>query len=99
VRKGVFPKILVNDVRNLPIRCIDFDKPAEKERHDELVALVDMMLELNNQLASLENTPSDKQDELHIEIKRTDAEIDEKVYELYGITEEEQQIIETSMYK
>jgi len=53
VRKGVFPKILVNDVRNLPIRCIDFDKPAEKERHDELVALVDRILELNRELRAL----------------------------------------------
>ena len=31
------------------------------------------------------------------EIKKLDAEIDEEVYKLYGITEEEQKIIEDSL--
>jgi type I restriction-modification system DNA methylase subunit len=95
VRKGVFPKILVNDVRNLPIRCIDFDKPAEKKKHDELVALADTMLELNNQVAFSENIPSDKQDELSLEIERKDVEINEKVYELYDLTGDEIEIVES----
>ena len=37
-----------------------------------------------------------ERDELFREIKRTDAEIDQKVYELYGLTEEERQTIEAS---
>ena len=34
-------------------------------------------------------------DELLEEIKRTNAEIDQEVYELYGLTPEEREIIET----
>ena len=38
-----------------------------------------------------------ERDELLQEIERTDAEIDQKVYDLYGLTEEEKQIIEASL--
>ena len=38
-----------------------------------------------------------EREELLREIKRTDAEIDRKVYELYGLTEEEKQVIEASL--
>ena len=38
-----------------------------------------------------------ERDELLREIKRTDAEIDQKVYKLYGLNEEERQIIEASL--
>ena len=80
-----------------PIRRIDFDNPVEKKMHDDLVALVDKMLELNKRLAPIRNTSSGERDELLQEIERTDAEINQKVYELYGLTEKEIQIIETSL--
>ncbi len=62
--------------------------------HDDLVALVDRMLELNKRLAPIRDTPSSEREELLREIKRTDAEIDQKVYELYGLTEEEMAVVE-----
>jgi len=34
-----------------------------------------------------------EREELLREIERTDAEIDQKVYDLYGLTEEEKQIL------
>ena len=55
------------------------------------------MLELNKRLAPIRNTPSSEQEELLREIKRADSDIDQKVYELYGLTEEERQIIEASL--
>lgn len=55
------------------------------------------MLELNKRLAPIRDTSSGEREELLREIKRTDAEIDQKVYELYGLTEEERQIIESSL--
>ena len=58
--------------------------------HDDLVAQVDKMLELNKSLAPIRSTPCDKRDELLREINRTDNEIDNLVYDLYGLTEEEQ---------
>ena len=38
-----------------------------------------------------------ERDELVREIGRIDAEIDQKVYDLYGLTEEERHVIEASL--
>ena len=81
----------------LPIRRIDFENPADKKLHDDLVALVDRMLELNKRLAPIRNTSFGERAELLPEIKSTDTQIDQKVNELYGLTEEEKQVIETSL--
>jgi hypothetical protein len=62
--------------------------------HDDLVALVEKMLELNRRLAPIRNTPCNERDELLREINRTDKEIDNLVYALYGLTEEERKIVE-----
>lgn len=64
-----------------------------------MVALVDRVLELNKRLAPIRDTYGYERDELLSEIKRTDAEIDQKVYELYGLTEEEKQVVEASLAK
>jgi hypothetical protein len=81
-------------IEKLPIRCIDFANPNEKKMHDDLVALVDRMLELNKRLTPLRNTSCNERDELLRQIKRTDDEIDNLVYNLYGLTEEERKIVE-----
>jgi hypothetical protein len=80
-------------IEQLPIRPINFSDPADKARHDKIVELVDRMLELNNQKHSGKLAPS-QVDRADREIAATDAEIDNLVYELYGITEEERKIIE-----
>jgi hypothetical protein len=38
-----------------------------------------------------------EREELLREIKRTDVQMDQKVYELYGLTEEEREVIEASV--
>jgi len=80
-------------VTQLPIRTIDFSDPADKARHDRMVALVERMLELNKQKHSGKLAPSELE-RLEREIAATDAAIDELVYELYGITKDERKIIE-----
>lgn len=64
--------------------------------HDKLVALVERMLELNKRLAPIRNTPCNERDELMHEIRLTDRQIDNLVYDLYGLTEEERKIVEES---
>ena len=82
-------------IEQLPIRPINFSNPADKARHDKMVKLVDRMLELNKQKHSGKLAPS-QVERLDREIASTDAEIDELVYELYGITDEERKIIENA---
>jgi len=78
----------------LPLPPLDFNNPREKKLHDDLVALVDKMLELNKRLAPIRNTYCNERDELLREIERTDKEIDNLVYALYGLTKDERQIVE-----
>ncbi|MFZ0962403.1 MAG: hypothetical protein WAO35_16010 [Terriglobia bacterium] len=58
-----------------------------------MVELVDRMLELNKQEHSGKLAPS-QVERVDREIGATDAEIDDLVYDLYGITEEERKVIE-----
>ena len=95
--KKLFPQINQSHILGLPIRRIDFENPADKKMHDDLVALVDRMLELQKRLTPVRTTPSSEQEDLLREIERADAAIDQKVYELYGITESEKEIIESSL--
>jgi type I restriction-modification system DNA methylase subunit len=80
-------------VERLPFRPINFSDPADKARHDKMVALVERMLELNKKRHSGKLAPSEL-DHVEREIAATDAEIDNLVYELYGITDKERKIVE-----
>ena len=76
----------------LPIRSIDFSDPADKAHHDKMVRLVEQMFALHRQLAAAKN-PNDKTN-FQREIEATDRQIDQLVYELYGLAEEEIGIVE-----
>jgi type I restriction-modification system DNA methylase subunit len=79
-------------INKLPIRTLDFNNPAGKTVHDKLDSLVDRMIELNKKKSAL--PPSAERDKIEREIAITDEKIDDIVYGLYGITEEERKIIE-----
>ena len=59
-------------------------------RHDKMVSLVERMLELHKRNP---RTPQEKES-LAREVESTDRAIDELVYQLYGLTEEEIRILE-----
>ncbi|MGH9736813.1 MAG: TaqI-like C-terminal specificity domain-containing protein, partial [Candidatus Acidiferrales bacterium] len=80
-------------IRGAPIVVPDMSVPTDKARHDRIVALVEKMLELNKKKHSGKLAPSEL-DRLEREIAATDAQIDDLVYELYGITAEERKIVE-----
>jgi type I restriction-modification system DNA methylase subunit len=76
----------------LPIRIINLSDTDDKARHDRMVTLVEQMLSLHRQLATAK-TP-DEEIRLQRQIDATDQQIDRLVYELYGLTEKEIQIVE-----
>jgi hypothetical protein len=76
----------------IPIRAIDFTKPQDKARHDRMVALVEKMLALHQQLPAAHTTHD--RDLIQRQIDATDRAIDTLVYELYGLTAEEIKIVE-----
>jgi len=87
-----FQKILIKDCKRLPIHPINFSDPADKSLYDRMVSLVDQMLNLNRQFAKAA-LPQDR-DMLHRQIEATDRQIDQLVYKLYDLTEEEIKIVE-----
>ena len=91
-QKGLFPKILVSDLRKLPIRPIDFSNKADKARHDRMVELVQAMLDLNKRLDTAKT--HDEKKLIERRITATDTEIDRLVYDLYGLSDEEIAIVE-----
>ena len=76
----------------LPIRTIDFTNSAEKARHDKMVALVTQILELHKSKAKAKTQT--EADVYERQIKSVDEKIDELVYDLYGLTQEEIKIVE-----
>ncbi|MFO7665709.1 MAG: TaqI-like C-terminal specificity domain-containing protein, partial [Desulfobacterales bacterium] len=93
-QKGLFPKVLVSDLNKLPIRTINFGDPADVARHDQMVSLVEQMLELNKKLA--ESKVPQTKEMLGRQIESTDRQIDDLVYKLYDLTDEEIKIVESA---
>ena len=80
------------DLVKLPIRTIDFANPADKARHDRMVALVEQMLAAKKQLAGAQ---SDKDKDFYTNrCDGLDRQIDALVYDLYALTPAEIQIVE-----
>ena len=79
-------------IKYLPIHTIDFKNPFEKAIHDKLISLVDRILELHKKKNSM--PPSAERERVEREISVTDEKIDEIVYGLYGVTDEERKVIE-----
>jgi type I restriction-modification system DNA methylase subunit len=78
-------------IEKLPIRTINFDDPKDISKHDEIVKHVKTMLKLHTD-SDTARTPQDKE-LIQRQIDATDKQIDNLVYELYGLTEEEIEII------
>jgi hypothetical protein len=90
--QGGFYRLKISYVSQLPIRCVNgLDNKCVSSR-DHIVKLVGQMLDLHKKLP-LAKTDQEKTS-LERQIETTDRQIDELVYELYGITEEERKIIE-----
>jgi len=62
-----------------------------------LIKLVDKMLSLNKRLYEIGDKLTDERARIEEQVKKTDAEIDDLVYEIYGITEAEKKIIENNL--
>ncbi len=84
-----------NELKSLPFCCISFSDALDKTRHDKMVAYVEAMLSAKQQLAAAK---TDK-DKTYYENKCSalDSKIDRLVYDLYDLTDEEIEIVESGM--
>ena len=89
-----FQKVLIKDCRRFPIRKIDMSEEQNKKLHDKIVELVTVLLSFNENLHNAHTDHGRKI--IQRQIETTDRQIDKLVYQLYGLKEEEIQIVETT---
>lgn len=81
-----------NHIASNQLERIHLPHCIEKPQHDKMVILVERMLRLHKELTLAKNP--DAKMRLEREIAATDNEIDNLVYELYGLTDDEIRIVE-----
>jgi len=95
-RKSIIDvSIRVVDLGRVPIRALDFSDRREKGLHDRMLQLVERILTLQQRRARARLAA--EQRVIQREIDATDRQIDELVYELYGLTDDEIAIVEESV--
>ncbi len=82
----------IETLDTLPIRAIDFDSPADKKQHDQLVSLVEQMLSLHRALPA-QTDPAARTLTTRA-LAATDAKIDALVYALYNLSPAEIDLVE-----
>lgn len=88
-QRKTFPQFKVKELAIFPIPI------TSKAEQEKIAKMAQEMLDLNKKLK--EATPDTNQyGKIKQEIEKADKEIDKKIYDLYGLTEEEIKIIEES---
>ena len=85
--KNLFQKILIQNCKKFPIPVIN-----EKGGDDKIIEHVDNLIHLNKDLHTA--TLTTQREQIQRAIDHAERKIDELVYELYGLSEEEVKIVE-----
>ena len=94
IEKGrVLPQVKPKILSKLPIRAVNFENSESKTQYNKMVNLAQKFLDLNKKL-TISKIPQAK-DLLKRQIETTDKQIDQLVYELYDLTDEEIRIVES----
>ena len=80
-------------IEPLPIRRINPSSATDLKKRDDLVVLVEKMLALQKKLQETEPESMEERHELERQIQRTDEEIDDRVFDLYGLGEAERKAV------
>ena len=92
VLRGGYFRFKTNYLNPFPIRTIDFSDAEDAARHEKMVGLVGRMLALHERLAQAKIER--ERTVIGHQISAADRQIDNLVYELYGLTDEEIKIVE-----
>jgi type I restriction-modification system DNA methylase subunit len=92
IRKA-FPKVLIGDIRKFPIPLMVLEDKKQKSYHDQIAHSVKQIIDLHRQIDQAK-APQTKT-VLQRQIETTDKQIDQLVYELYDLTDEEIKIVES----
>ncbi len=87
-----YVKFTAKGLSAVPIRVLKLSDSTQRGRHDKLVALVEKMLGLMPRLRAAKADSA--RETLQNAVDATDRQIDELVYELYGLSAEEIALVE-----
>lgn len=87
--KVLFPKIPISSLQKLPIININLKNKSEKSQYDHMISIVEQMLETQKEAHSYKIVTEKDKKLINQRIEILDNQIDELVYELYELTEEE----------
>ena len=90
--RGGYLRFIYQYLKQLPIREVDYNNKTDKTFHDNMVEMVDHMLELQKKYHSAKIETEKSLFKKQIDI--LDNQIDQLVYELYQLTDDEIKIIE-----
>jgi hypothetical protein len=82
--KGVFPKILVEDIKFFPLPC----KLENHNVQKQFITIVEKILSLTQSVGYLQNQNR------QVKVKEYEKKIDRLVYAIYGLTEDEIALVE-----
>ena len=89
--KNLFQKILIVNAKNFPIRIVSSAK------QEQIIGCVDKMLSLKKRLIELNDKMTDERAKLEGEILKMDSIIDELIYSIYGLSEDEKKFINDTL--
>jgi hypothetical protein len=90
--KKVFSEIQARQVAQMPFPSIDFFDPGKKQKYEDLVAIVEQMLASKK---ALNDAQTDKDRTFYEQTcVALDHQIDRLVYDLYGLTDDDIEIVE-----
>lgn len=84
-------------LKGVPVRRIAFDHPEETQSHDRLVSFAKRILDLHGRLAAKGEVQDYEREQIEREIVSTDRNIDDLVYDLYGLTAKERALVESEV--
>lgn len=91
--KSHFPNVNINpnDFRKIPIKKIDFSKPAQKKIHDSLSQNAEQMIELNFKKKIIKSESEINQ--IERQLNSIDRTINEIIFDLYCLNQDEINVI------
>lgn len=96
--KKVFSEIQARQVAQLPIREPNLTDEKSKKTYEEIVSLTSQMIDLQKETQEMTGN-TDKHARLKTEIEKLDEKIDQAIYKLYDLTDDEIATIEKSEAK
>jgi hypothetical protein len=93
--KDSTPQLKKTDLDKFPVFVCDIKKKEEKEKHDEIVKQVDLLLKLNDELTDA--TLQSKIEQITSRIDHCQDRINKYVFDLYNLDNDEIEVIQESI--